>query len=172
MVLLLGAACRCLPRGCCCSSAALPAMACGGQHGWLGSSKARAWHAARRGVQRRRGGVERGAAAADQHAAGCLGARLGCSCAAVASGAAALLALPTHAVGLAPLPSVALLRALPLTCAPPTAARPTAPQNLDYSLVDCQALVLAPTRELAQQIEKVGAAGACRLRACRPAGCG
>ncbi|CAM8974038.1 unnamed protein product [Rhodiola kirilowii] len=28
-------------------------------------------------------------------------------------------------------------------------------QQLDYSLVDCQALVLAPTRELAQQIEKV-----------------
>ena len=28
-------------------------------------------------------------------------------------------------------------------------------QNLDYSLVECQALVLAPTRELAQQIEKV-----------------
>ena len=29
------------------------------------------------------------------------------------------------------------------------------PQNLDYTLVECQALVLAPTRELAQQIEKV-----------------
>lgn len=29
------------------------------------------------------------------------------------------------------------------------------PQNLDYNLVECQALVLAPTRELAQQIEKV-----------------
>jgi len=28
-------------------------------------------------------------------------------------------------------------------------------QQLDYSLVECQALVLAPTRELAQQIEKV-----------------
>nr|XP_011470735.1 PREDICTED: eukaryotic initiation factor 4A-9 [Fragaria vesca subsp. vesca] len=28
-------------------------------------------------------------------------------------------------------------------------------QQLDYSLLDCQALVLAPTRELAQQIEKV-----------------
>jgi translation initiation factor 4A len=28
-------------------------------------------------------------------------------------------------------------------------------QNLDYNLVECQALVLAPTRELAQQIEKV-----------------
>lgn len=28
-------------------------------------------------------------------------------------------------------------------------------QNLDYGLVECQALVLAPTRELAQQIEKV-----------------
>jgi translation initiation factor 4A len=28
-------------------------------------------------------------------------------------------------------------------------------QQLDYGLVDCQALVLAPTRELAQQIEKV-----------------
>lgn len=28
-------------------------------------------------------------------------------------------------------------------------------QNLDYSLLECQALVLAPTRELAQQIEKV-----------------
>ena len=28
-------------------------------------------------------------------------------------------------------------------------------QNLDYQLVECQALVLAPTRELAQQIEKV-----------------
>jgi translation initiation factor 4A len=28
-------------------------------------------------------------------------------------------------------------------------------QNLDYNLLDCQALVLAPTRELAQQIEKV-----------------
>ncbi|GMI92601.1 eukaryotic translation initiation factor 4A1 [Hibiscus trionum] len=28
-------------------------------------------------------------------------------------------------------------------------------QQLDYSLVQCQALVLAPTRELAQQIEKV-----------------
>lgn len=27
--------------------------------------------------------------------------------------------------------------------------------NLDYNLNDCQALVLAPTRELAQQIEKV-----------------
>lgn len=27
--------------------------------------------------------------------------------------------------------------------------------NLDYNLTDCQALVLAPTRELAQQIEKV-----------------
>ncbi|KAF8061125.1 eukaryotic initiation factor 4A-3 [Scenedesmus sp. PABB004] len=27
--------------------------------------------------------------------------------------------------------------------------------NLDYNLLDCQALVLAPTRELAQQIEKV-----------------
>ena len=27
--------------------------------------------------------------------------------------------------------------------------------NLDYNLVKCQALVLAPTRELAQQIEKV-----------------
>ncbi len=27
--------------------------------------------------------------------------------------------------------------------------------NLDYNLPDCQALVLAPTRELAQQIEKV-----------------
>jgi len=33
-------------------------------------------------------------------------------------------------------------------------------QNLDYSLVECQALVLAPTRELAQQIEKVGRRGA------------
>ncbi|KAK9807261.1 hypothetical protein WJX73_004713 [Symbiochloris irregularis] len=33
-------------------------------------------------------------------------------------------------------------------------------QNLDYNLMDCQALVLAPTRELAQQIEKVmGALG-------------
>ena len=28
-------------------------------------------------------------------------------------------------------------------------------QQLDYSVVECQALVLAPTRELAQQIEKV-----------------
>lgn len=28
-------------------------------------------------------------------------------------------------------------------------------QNLDYNLTECQALVLAPTRELAQQIEKV-----------------
>ena len=28
-------------------------------------------------------------------------------------------------------------------------------QNLDYQQVECQALVLAPTRELAQQIEKV-----------------
>lgn len=28
-------------------------------------------------------------------------------------------------------------------------------QNLDYNLLECQALVLAPTRELAQQIEKV-----------------
>ena len=28
-------------------------------------------------------------------------------------------------------------------------------QNLDYSVLECQALVLAPTRELAQQIEKV-----------------
>ncbi len=28
-------------------------------------------------------------------------------------------------------------------------------QQLDYSLLECQALVLAPTRELAQQIEKV-----------------
>jgi translation initiation factor 4A len=28
-------------------------------------------------------------------------------------------------------------------------------QQLDYSLVECQSLVLAPTRELAQQIEKV-----------------
>jgi translation initiation factor 4A len=28
-------------------------------------------------------------------------------------------------------------------------------QQLDYSLMECQALVLAPTRELAQQIEKV-----------------
>lgn len=28
-------------------------------------------------------------------------------------------------------------------------------QNLDYNLNECQALVLAPTRELAQQIEKV-----------------
>jgi len=28
-------------------------------------------------------------------------------------------------------------------------------QNLDYELNECQALVLAPTRELAQQIEKV-----------------
>lgn len=28
-------------------------------------------------------------------------------------------------------------------------------QQLDYNLVECQALVLAPTRELAQQIEKV-----------------
>ncbi|MQL73320.1 hypothetical protein Taro_005649 [Colocasia esculenta] len=28
-------------------------------------------------------------------------------------------------------------------------------QQLDYNLIDCQALVLAPTRELAQQIEKV-----------------
>ncbi|KAK4378974.1 hypothetical protein RND71_000836 [Anisodus tanguticus] len=28
-------------------------------------------------------------------------------------------------------------------------------QQLDYSLVECQALVLAPTRELAQQIDKV-----------------
>ncbi|KAL5578849.1 hypothetical protein UlMin_011291, partial [Ulmus minor] len=28
-------------------------------------------------------------------------------------------------------------------------------KTLDYSLVQCQALVLAPTRELAQQIEKV-----------------
>jgi translation initiation factor 4A len=28
-------------------------------------------------------------------------------------------------------------------------------QNLDYALLECQALVLAPTRELAQQIEKV-----------------
>ena len=28
-------------------------------------------------------------------------------------------------------------------------------QNLDYNLMECQALVLAPTRELAQQIEKV-----------------
>lgn len=28
-------------------------------------------------------------------------------------------------------------------------------QQLDYALVECQALVLAPTRELAQQIEKV-----------------
>ncbi|MED6153743.1 hypothetical protein PIB30_104978, partial [Stylosanthes scabra] len=28
-------------------------------------------------------------------------------------------------------------------------------QELDYTLVECQALVLAPTRELAQQIEKV-----------------
>ncbi|RYR30118.1 hypothetical protein Ahy_B01g054960 [Arachis hypogaea] len=28
-------------------------------------------------------------------------------------------------------------------------------QQLDYSLTECQALVLAPTRELAQQIEKV-----------------
>lgn len=28
-------------------------------------------------------------------------------------------------------------------------------QQLDYGLLDCQALVLAPTRELAQQIEKV-----------------
>lgn len=28
-------------------------------------------------------------------------------------------------------------------------------QQLDYSLIECQALVLAPTRELAQQIEKV-----------------
>ncbi|KAK9830725.1 hypothetical protein WJX74_004270 [Apatococcus lobatus] len=28
-------------------------------------------------------------------------------------------------------------------------------QNLDYSILECQALVLAPTRELAQQIEKV-----------------
>lgn len=28
-------------------------------------------------------------------------------------------------------------------------------QQLDYELVECQALVLAPTRELAQQIEKV-----------------
>lgn len=27
--------------------------------------------------------------------------------------------------------------------------------NLDYNLTECQALVLAPTRELAQQIEKV-----------------
>lgn len=33
-------------------------------------------------------------------------------------------------------------------------------QNLDYALVECQALVLAPTRELAQQIEKVGGRGA------------
>ena len=28
-------------------------------------------------------------------------------------------------------------------------------QNLDYNQLECQALVLAPTRELAQQIEKV-----------------
>ena len=28
-------------------------------------------------------------------------------------------------------------------------------QSLDFSLVECQALILAPTRELAQQIEKV-----------------
>ena len=28
-------------------------------------------------------------------------------------------------------------------------------QNLEYNLMECQALVLAPTRELAQQIEKV-----------------
>ena len=28
-------------------------------------------------------------------------------------------------------------------------------QNLDFSVQECQALVLAPTRELAQQIEKV-----------------
>ncbi len=28
-------------------------------------------------------------------------------------------------------------------------------QNLDYTILECQALVLAPTRELAQQIEKV-----------------
>ena len=28
-------------------------------------------------------------------------------------------------------------------------------QNLDYGSQECQALVLAPTRELAQQIEKV-----------------
>ena len=28
-------------------------------------------------------------------------------------------------------------------------------QNLDYNLTECQGLVLAPTRELAQQIEKV-----------------
>jgi translation initiation factor 4A len=27
--------------------------------------------------------------------------------------------------------------------------------NLDYNLLECQGLVLAPTRELAQQIEKV-----------------
>jgi translation initiation factor 4A len=27
--------------------------------------------------------------------------------------------------------------------------------NLDYNMLECQALVLAPTRELAQQIEKV-----------------
>lgn len=33
-------------------------------------------------------------------------------------------------------------------------------QNLDYNLVECQALVLAPTRELAQQIEKVRGEGA------------
>ena len=38
-------------------------------------------------------------------------------------------------------------------------------QNLDYNLVECQALVLAPTRELAQQIEKVrkDAAAICAL---------
>ena len=28
-------------------------------------------------------------------------------------------------------------------------------QNMDYNLLECQALVLAPTRELAQQIETV-----------------
>ena len=39
-------------------------------------------------------------------------------------------------------------------------------QNLDYNLVECQALVLAPTRELAQQIEKVRGEG--QLEWCCP----
>ena len=41
-------------------------------------------------------------------------------------------------------------------------------QNLDYNQLECQALVLAPTRELAQQIEKVMRALGDYLQVCSP----
>ena len=39
-------------------------------------------------------------------------------------------------------------------------------QKIDISKMECQALILAPTRELAQQIQKVGRERVCVYVAC------